>query len=99
MASMVMDTKPDPLGLSRWVSMKLSVAAEVTTRLVISYMPSNSNNNRLNAIKAQHQRHLWYKLKDFRCPHRAWCEDLIAQLNRWRDDGERILLMADVNEL
>eukprot|EP00957_Ditylum_brightwellii_P069096 5244710-Ditylum_brightwellii.AAC.1 len=79
--------------------MKLSVTADVTTRLVVAYMSSNSNNNRLNTVKAQHRRHLQYKLKDFRCPYRAWREDLIAQINRWRDDGERILLMADVNEL
>jgi hypothetical protein len=53
-ASMVTDTKSDPLGLGRWVSMKLSVTAEVTARLVVAYMPSNSNNNRLNTVKAQH---------------------------------------------
>ena len=54
MASMVTDTESDPLGLGRWVSMKLTVTAEVTTRLVVAYMPSNSNNNRLNTVKAQH---------------------------------------------
>eukprot|EP00957_Ditylum_brightwellii_P058589 4443507-Ditylum_brightwellii.AAC.1 len=93
-----MDTNSDPLGLGCWVSMKLSVAAEVTTRLVVVYMPSNSNNSRLNTVKSQHRHHLWYKLKDFRCPCRAWYEDLIAQIDRWRDDGERILLMTDANE-
>eukprot|EP00957_Ditylum_brightwellii_P119759 9137255-Ditylum_brightwellii.AAC.1 len=58
MSSMVMDTNSDPLGLCCWVSMKLLITAEVTARLVVAYIPSNSNNNRLNTVKAQHQRHL-----------------------------------------
>jgi hypothetical protein len=97
-ASFVKDTTPDPTGLGRWVSFQLTTSPGIISRIIVAYMPSNSDKSRGTSVIAQHRRYLRYKCNDKRCPRQAWREDLANQMETWMENGERLILFADVNE-
>ena len=55
MASLVVETDPDPSGLGRWVSMKIRGNLDKCTRIVAAYIPSHGNRKgkNLSTVHAQ----------------------------------------------
>ena len=35
---------------------------------------------------------------DDRCPRKAWQEDLCKEIKKWKEDGDQIILFADINQ-
>jgi hypothetical protein len=86
----------DDTGLGRWVVMTLKGA--VTTRIVCGYNPCG--NDRPNSGTVYHQqRHYWVvKRKCLTCPRVKFWEDLLQQLGRWREQGDKLIVCLDANE-
>ena len=70
----------------------------VTTRIVCGYNPCYNTRKESKTFYQQNRRHLITKEKDKSCPRKIFREDLVRQLKRWRDSGERLVICIDANE-
>ncbi len=70
----------------------------VQTRIVCGYNPCG--NNKLNSGTSYQQQIRFFVTikKDLTCPRKKFHDNLIAQLKRWRDNGDRLVVCLDVNE-
>jgi hypothetical protein len=68
------------------------------TRLVCGYNPCG--NAKLNSGKSyqQHRRFLVTQRKDLTCPRKRFHDALMIQLNKWREEGDCLLVCLDSNE-
>ncbi len=78
--------------LGRWVVMTLR--GETTTRIICGYNPCG--NDHPNSGTVYHQQHQYWITKQgcLTCPRVKFWEDLVAQLKRWREQGDSL----DANE-
>ena len=76
----------DPTGLGRW--------------LVMTVKGSNGSQRTPNSSTSyqQHQQYLTMQQKDLTCLRTKFCKDLMAQLRRWQQDGDKLIVCLDVNE-
>ena len=88
----------DDLGLGRWTHMRFVGEDRIVTRIICGYSPCANKKKDSGTVYQQHRRHLINKLKDVTCPRVRFREDLIRQLEKWRKDGERLILCLDANE-
>ena len=88
----------DETGMGRWTVMTFRGSEGVTTRVVCGYMPNYVKKKQSNSSYQQQRRHLLQKHNDCTCPRTRMCKDLVAQLQQWRDEGDRIILGMDANE-
>ena len=70
----------------------------ITTRVVCGYMPNYVKKKNSNSSYQQQRRHLINKHRDCTCPRTRLRQDLIKQLEEWREEGDRIILGMDANE-
>ena len=70
----------------------------VTTRIVCGYNPCYNNRKASRTYYQQNRRCLIMKEKDRSCPRKRFQEDLVRQLKKWRDKGERLVVCMDANE-
>ncbi len=87
----------DPTGLGRWTVMSLE-GDGVRTRIVCGYNPCG--NNELNS-GTSYQQQKWFFImmqKDLTCPRKRYHDDLISQLRKWREEGDRLIVCMDANE-
>ncbi len=87
----------DSTGLGRWTVMTLQ-GDEVWTRIVCGYNPCG--NGKLNS-GTSYQQHCWYFIthkKDLLWPRKQLCEELIKQLEEWRQDRDRLIVCLDTNK-
>ena len=88
----------DNTGLGRWVSMVFRGSEGVTTRIVCGYNPCYNTRKESRTFYQQNRRYLITKEKDTSCPRKRFRDDLVRQLAKWRDSGERLVVCMDVNE-
>lgn len=88
----------DDSGLGRWSVMTLTGEDGFKTRLVCGYNPCYNNKKGSSTTYQQHRRFLISTRKDLTCPRKKFKEDLVAQLKKWRAEGDRIILAMDANE-
>ena len=88
----------DDTGLGRWCYMTFCGSEGIKTRVVCGYNPCYNKKKELNTSYQQHQQFLVTKQKDKTCPIKRFQEDLIAQLNQWREDRGRLIVCIDTNE-
>ena len=90
-------SRKDPSGLGRWTVMTLQ-GDGVQTRIVCGYNPCG--NNKLNSGTSYQQQKRFFVTvqKDLTCPKKKFHDNLIAQLKRWRDDGDCLVVCLDANE-
>ena len=83
-------------GLGRWVVMTLK--GETTTRVICGYNPCG--NKRPNSGMVYHQQRQYSILKPgyLTCPRVKFREDLVEQLQRWRAQGDKLIVCLDANE-
>ena len=68
------------------------------TRVVCGYNPCYNKNPDSGTTYQQHRRFFITKKKDLTCPRTKFKEDLVAQLTKWREEGDRIIVCLDANE-
>jgi hypothetical protein len=86
----------DDSGLGRWVAMTLR--GETTTRIICGY--NSCGNNRPNSGTVYHQQRQYWITKQgcLTCLRVKFWEDLVAQLKRWREQGDKLIVCLDANE-
>ena len=86
----------DPRGLGRWCSWPFYCNPTHVTRIVVAYRPGSSKSEGLKTIYQQHMRYIQTRGLNTD-PVALFDSDLSKQIKEWRDAGERIVLVIDVN--
>ena len=89
--------KMDKSGLGRWSVMTVQ-GEGFKTRIICGYNPCYNNNSNSSTSYQQHRRYLINKRKDLTCPRTKFREDLIEQLLKWREEGDKLIVCLDANE-
>ena len=87
----------DETGLGRWVVMTLE-GQGVKTRIICGYNPCGNNKPNSSTTYQQHRRFFITQQKDLSCPRVKFREDLVSQLKKWRESGDRLIVCMDANE-
>ena len=90
------NTGKDDTGLVRWVVMVFQGADGIVAHVVCGYNPCY--NKKKQSRTSYQQQHCYFiqKEKDSTCPRKR--EDLIKQLSKWRENGDRLIVCMDANE-
>ena len=97
MAARVTEVGNDPTGLGRWTWTKFTGRGGIVTRVIVAYAPCRSEEPQQSTVISQQRR--YYRLRhDKRCPRDIMLDELRQQLVQWRQAGERLMIMMDVNE-
>ncbi len=88
----------DDLGLGRWTYMLFCGTNNTVTRVICGYSPCTNKKKDSGMVYQQHCRHLINMLRDDTSPRTRFQEDLLQQMRRWRQAGERLILCLDANE-
>lgn len=88
----------DDTGLGRWVVMVFRSSEGIRTRIVCGYNPCVTQRKATRSTYQQHRRYLILKESDRTCPRRRFHDDLVKQLQQWRDEGDRLIVCMDANE-
>jgi len=91
------ESEPDFRGLGRWCSWLIYAHPSHKTRLVSAYNLGSATSNYLGTIYQQHLRYIQRHGLNT-TPHQMFMIDFLAVLINWRKAGERIIIMADMNE-
>ena len=70
----------------------------MVTYVVCGYNPTTKNKVEYETTYQHHQRFYIDKQKELTYPRKRFVNDLIKQLETWREEGARIVLCADANE-
>jgi hypothetical protein len=87
----------DVSGLGRWSVMTLQ-GDRVRTRVVCSYNPCGSGKPNSGTTYQQQRRYFITREKDLTCPRKRFHDDLMRQLNKWQQEGDRLIVCMDANE-
>jgi hypothetical protein len=87
----------DKTGLGRWSVMTLK-GEGVQTRVVCSYNPCYNKNPNSSTSDQQHRRYFITKKGNLTCPQTKFREDLVAQLMKRREEGNRLIVCLDANK-
>ena len=88
----------DDSGLGRWVVMTFQGSHGIVTRVVCGYNPCVTNRRATRSTYQQHKRYFVTKESDRTCPRTRFREDLVRQLTKWREAGDRLIVCMDANE-
>jgi hypothetical protein len=83
-------------GLGRWVVMTLK--GETTTRIICGYNPYSNDRPNSGMVYHQHRQYLILKCGCLTCPRVKFREDLVEQLQRWRAQGDKLIVCLDANK-
>jgi hypothetical protein len=90
--------KKDPSGLGRWSVMTVQ-GEGFKTRIVCGYNPCYNNTPNNSTSYQQHRRYFINKRKDLTCPRTKFREDLIEQLSKWREGGDKLIVCLDATKI
>ena len=76
--------------------MVLQGADGIRTRMVCGYNPCHSTKKETRSSYLQQRRYFIMKEKDHTCPRTRFKNDLLAQLRKWREQGDRLIFCIDV---
>jgi hypothetical protein len=87
----------DDTGLGCWLVMTLQ-GDGVRMRVVGGY--KTCGNMKLNSGTSyqQHRHFLMTHRKDLTCPRKQFHDDLMIQLDKWQQEGDRLVVCLDANE-
>jgi hypothetical protein len=86
----------DETGLGRWVVMTLK--GETTTRIVCGYNPCGNDKPNSGTVYHQQRQYWILKRKCTTCPRIKFRTDLVEMLQKWRDQGDKLVVCMDANE-
>jgi exonuclease III len=87
----------DETGLGRWSVMTFK-GENSLTRVVCGYNLCYNSKPDSSTSYQQHRRYFITQRKDLTCPRTRFREDLVAQLRKWREDGDKLIVCLDSNE-
>ena len=87
----------DETGLGRWVVLVFKGSNGIVTRVVSAYSPCKSGRKATRSSYQQAQRYYIGKEHDLTCPLLRFRHDLVAQLAKWRSNGDRLIVCMDAN--
>jgi hypothetical protein len=87
----------DKMGLGRWSVMTLQ-GIGVRTRIICGYNPCGNAKLNSGTTYQQHRRYFVTMKKDITCPRKPFHNDLMKQLNKWRREGDCLVVCMDPNE-
>ncbi len=85
------------MGLGCWAVMTLQ-GDGVRTREVCGYNPCGNAKLNSGTSYQQHRHFLVTQLKDLTCPRKRFHDDLMSQLEKWREEGDCLVVCLDANE-
>ena len=88
----------DDTRLGRWVSMVLQEADGIRTRVVCGYNPCHIKKKATRSSYQQQMRYFIMKENNRTCPRTRFKNDLLAQLRKWREQGDWLIVCIEVNE-
>ena len=88
----------DPTGLGRWTVMTFKGSDGITTRVICGYNPCYNKKQGTGTSYQQQRRYFITKQKDTTCPRTKFRQDLVTQLQAWRDKGDRLIVCLDANQ-
>ena len=92
-----MADKRDNSGLGRWSVMTIQ-GEGFKTRILCGYNPCYNNNPNSSTSYQQQRRYFINKKMDLTCPRTKFREDLVDQLTRWREEGDKLIVCLNANE-
>jgi len=90
------ETGKDETGLGRWTWQKMKGKRNIRLRIISAYRPCIPSTAGPTTAYSQQQRYLNI-INDKRDPRQAFLEDLGKNIEKWHNDGDQIILMADLN--
>ena len=87
----------DPSGLGGWVVLVFRGSNGIVTKVVCGYCPCKSRQKAMRSSYQQARHYYIKKEKDLTCPRLRFQRDLVAQLKKWRADGDRLIVCMDAN--
>jgi hypothetical protein len=93
-APAICHNKPNRLG--RWCSWPFFINPNHTTRIVVAYRPCSTKVKGLKTVYQQQKRYM-QREKIQGSPIEMFDRDLADQIKKWRNSGERVILLMDVN--
>jgi hypothetical protein len=90
-------SRKDDMGLGCWAVMTLQ-GDGVRTREVCGYNPCGNAKLNSGTSYQQHRHFLVTQLKDLTCPRKRFHDDLMSQLEKWREEGDCLVVCLDANE-
>jgi hypothetical protein len=70
----------------------------VQARVVCSYNPCYNKNPNSSTLYQQHRRYFITKMGNLTCPRTKFREDLLAQLTKWHEEGDHLIVCLDANK-
>ena len=95
--SRVVSSGKDPSGLGRWVWTQYLGRNNIKIWVITAYRVCSTNSGGPSTIFAQ-QKQYFNSIHDDRHPRQALLEDLCTHIVLWRDQGEQIVLLIDLNQ-
>ena len=93
----IIETGRDESGLGRWVWQKYRGKQEITLRIITAYQPCTPSTAGPSTTHSQQEQY-FDLIGDDRVPQKAMLEDLRDEIKKWKDEGDQIILLMDVNE-
>ena len=90
-------THKDETGLGRWVVTMFMGHQGYTTRIICGYNPCGSGNLESGTVYAQHHQYFMNR-GCLTCPRVKFQQDLPEALQRWRSQGDRLIVCIDANK-
>ncbi len=87
----------DETGLGRW-SVTTFKGDNGRTRVIRGYNPCYNKNPDSSTTYQQHHRFFITQRGDLTCPCTRFKEDLVSQLKKWHEEGNRLIVCLDANE-
>ncbi len=87
----------DPRGLGRWCAWPFFCNPFRVTRIVVAYWPCARKVERLKMVYQQHVQYIQARGLKYN-PVELFDHNLSKQIKEWRTQGERIVLLMDIND-
>ena len=88
----------DPRKLGRWTWLQIQCQDKTSTRIISAYAPCIVRNPNATNTVYQQQRNYFLEQNISTCPLVMFHNDLLEELSKWVTDGDRIILMMDLND-
>ena len=101
MSAFIIDTGVDHTELGRWSWILVGAGAgddTQLTRIVAAYQPCEPGANSKGSTVFEQQQRCFEARGDFRLPRTIFFDHLIADLKRWKGQGEEIILLGYFNK-
>ena len=86
----------DDTGLGRWCSWPFYSNPKHATRIVVAYRPGSTKTKGLKTVYQHHKQYMQHN-NIAGTPVKMFDRNLDEQIKKWRGNGERVILLMDVN--